>query len=859
MRRSRKIIMALLALNLVFGTLLSSAFAAVPQDAQKHWASTTLQKWVESGLIKGYKDGSVKPDVPIKRSEFVALLNRALKLSDAQNNLTFGDLPTTNWAYGDFAIAVKAGYLQGTGGKAYPNRLTTRQEAAVMIAKAFKLDSVAGEDVSVFKDADQIASWSKDAITSLATNNVLKGDTKGNLRPQAAITRAEAVVAIDAALALKPAATAKVFDKAGVYGSTDKTETIEGDVVIAADNVTLQNMVITGNLTVSAKVGDGDVTLKHVTVKGTTHVNGGGENSIHVEDSVLLRVIVDKASGKVRIVAIGETKVYDVIVQSAVKLEESNVTDSGFANVELAKDLPKDASVDLIGKFEDVRVLAANIKINIPSGSVDNLVVADGAANNTINVSKEAQVLKLVLDAVSKLIGDGKIENATINEKAKGSEFANQPANVDGDGKDGIKVSKPVNPNPGTGPVTNPGTGPGTNPGTGSEHCTGNAANTAECDNARLSAVSVTSSVYDQFQLVQRDGSKNIFGTGFSSDALYYSVGVPRNIAESDVAVSVTAATYAKISYSLTQNDGTYRFGFLQNGQNTINVHLKPLEDAHLFIFVTSGNDKSTKVYEIQFVYDRDLQEAFYIQKDFFYGAPYQLVSQSLEEGDVVTVTIPATDHASRQETIVTDTVYYNRALILLNGFEPALPQGNLHVTVVREGRLIMDGEYAYDLTPAQVVTNGNGIEISLWTKAELTAHDQQSYDMNRSNYGYKFQFNAQAIAANPQLANAKYFSFKWNNIEYQHSTPTAWTKEAVKFSWNRFWAVHELVRIDQFVNKPYTHLFLGSAPIEKVHNQFMYVFAFDANKQLIGYYVHTVNFDADHVGSHVTLVPPQP
>jgi len=625
--------MALLALNLVFGTFLSSAFAAVPQDAQKHWASTTLQKWVESGLIKGYKDGSVKPDAPIKRSEFVALLNRALKLSNAQNNLTFSDLPTTHWAFDDFAIAVKAGYLQGTGGKAYPNRLTTRQEAAVMIAKAFKLDSAVVADASVFKDADQIASWSREAITALAAKKVLTADAEGNMRPQASITRAEAVVAIDAALALKPAATEKVIDPA----------------------------------------------------------------------------------------------------------------------------------------------------------------------------------------------------------------------------KDDIKVSTP------TGGGGGGGSGTGTNPGTGTEYCTGNAANTVDCDNSKLSTISVTSSVYDQIQLVQRDGSKNIVGTSFNSDALYYSVGVPRSFVESDIAVSVTAATYAKTSYSLAQNDGTYRSGLLQNGQNTINVHLKPLEDAHLYIFVTSGNGKNVKVYEIQFVYDRDIQEAFYLQNNIFYGgaSPYQLVSNSLENGDVVTVKIPASNHLSQQETVVTGTVDYGQGLVLLTGFGPTLPQGNLYVTVARDGQLIMDGEYAYDLTLAQVVTNGDGIEISLWTNAELTSHDQQGNTMHQSNYGYKVRFNAQAIAANPQLANVKYVSFKWHGIYIIQNPPATilWTKEATKFSWNRFWAVHELKRIDQFENSPYT--FVSSDPTEEVRNQFMYVFAFDANKQLIGYYVHTVNFDADHLGSHVTLIPP--
>jgi len=53
--------------------------------------------------------------------------------------------------------------------------------------------------------------------------------------------------------------------------------------------------------------------------------------------------------------------------------------------------------------------------------------------------------------------------------------------------------------------------------------------------------------------------------------------------------------------------------------------------------------------------------------------------------------------------------------------------------------------------------------------------------------------------------------------------------------------------------------LFVGSQQVEEVYNQHLYVFAYDANREVIGYYVYTVNFDADHVREHVTIIQPQP
>lgn len=93
----------------------------------------------------------------------------------------------------------------------------------------------------------------------------------------------------------------------------------------------------------------------------------------------MVRVSVDKQTGTVRVVVVGESAIQHVVVHSPVKLEESNVTDSGFANVEIAKNMPQGSEVQLVGQFEDVRVLSSDIKVSIPSGSVKQLNVEEGA------------------------------------------------------------------------------------------------------------------------------------------------------------------------------------------------------------------------------------------------------------------------------------------------------------------------------------------------------------------------------------------------------------------------------------------------------------------------------------------------
>jgi hypothetical protein len=84
------------------------------------------------------------------------------------------------------------------------------------------------------------------------------------------------------------------FDKAGTYGPATGSETITGNVVISADGVILQNYKIEGDLNITAAVGDGNVTLKNVTVTGTTTVSGGGQNSVTFDACTLEKLLPTK-------------------------------------------------------------------------------------------------------------------------------------------------------------------------------------------------------------------------------------------------------------------------------------------------------------------------------------------------------------------------------------------------------------------------------------------------------------------------------------------------------------------------------------------------------------------------------------
>ena len=83
------------------------------------------------GLLRGYEDGSFRPDNPISRAECVVLLSRLIEVPA-------GSLPETHWASSAISAGTSAGWLSGyPDGTFRPDQNITRLEAVKMINTAF--------------------------------------------------------------------------------------------------------------------------------------------------------------------------------------------------------------------------------------------------------------------------------------------------------------------------------------------------------------------------------------------------------------------------------------------------------------------------------------------------------------------------------------------------------------------------------------------------------------------------------------------------------------------------------------------------------------------------------------------------
>ncbi|WP_339313334.1 S-layer homology domain-containing protein [Paenibacillus sp. FSL M7-0896] len=421
---SKKVVAGALAICLAI-LPAGAAFAGNAPDLAGNWAKDQISRWMDQGLISGYPDGEFKPDNPVTRAELTVLINRAFGFTKTKK-ANFNDISSSKWYYSSILQANAAGYIQGyEDGTFKPDQKINRQELAVIISKLLKLTAPAA--APDFKDITKSAAWSKGAIGAVSEQGIMKGSGDGNFRPLAYTTRAETVVILDRALSVLNADSDEyviIYETPGIYGPLSGMSEVDSDVVVSVPGITLRNMNITGDLLLGEGIAEGDVRLQNVTVKGNTAIEGGGVNSIHLADSTLGSVRVDKEDGSVRVVAEGKTQIHNLQIQSAAAIE--SLTGAEISTLTLSPEIPADARILLTGSFKAVNILASRLNIELSGGTVEAVNLDKTAGSNKL--SNSSNIKSMTMNAGIQISGKGNIGNAVVN--ASGITMENAPGKL---------------------------------------------------------------------------------------------------------------------------------------------------------------------------------------------------------------------------------------------------------------------------------------------------------------------------------------------------------------------------------------------------------------------------------------------
>lgn len=329
---------ALLVLGLAVGAtapivISAPATAANFVDIQRHWARPFIEALAQENLINGFSDQTFRPDQPVTRAQFSAMIQQAFD----ESNVEFDQVAADDWISRDF-------------GNNRTNRASSRQsrlsgplsKAQVLAALADGLGlSTKGSvnnSLSVYSDASRIPSYAREAVAAATQGGIVVNYPDVTyLDPTKTATRADVAAFIYQALANE-----------GVLAPIS-SRTQASSYIVRVDSNT--------NQTISNRPNNQNVSTNRNTRTVQYKVTKGTPINIEYQQSEQI------------ILAPGETRNLTLVVAEDIKNSRGEIL------------IPRDSEIEgqIVSRYSGAQFLGAQFV-------AQRLIIADESYNN-INVT----------------------------------------------------------------------------------------------------------------------------------------------------------------------------------------------------------------------------------------------------------------------------------------------------------------------------------------------------------------------------------------------------------------------------------------------------------------------------------------
>ena len=168
-----------------------------PEEEEVEEAEEVIAETPEAtpakSYVKGYPDGTFKPNGSITRAEAATIISNVFDGEDTDYTLLneFEDIDETHWAKDSLAFVVAEGYMKGDGkGRFKPDEPITRAELVQLLSNLNVIKENSGE-APVYYDVSN--HWAANAIDIMSRNGIVTGYPNQTFGPSNSVTRAEAV------------------------------------------------------------------------------------------------------------------------------------------------------------------------------------------------------------------------------------------------------------------------------------------------------------------------------------------------------------------------------------------------------------------------------------------------------------------------------------------------------------------------------------------------------------------------------------------------------------------------------------------------------------------------------------------
>lgn len=178
----------LFALCFILTLSLPFSVAAVSDLPNSQPFYDEINYLIERDVLRGYPDGSMRPDLEVTRAEAVMMIGRLKGFNSKQRDTGFSDVPSSHKASGYIAAAAKAKLINGYPDGTYrPNNTITRAEMAFILSRLFVVPfhvNVSFTDIS-----PKMAVY--EPIQQILAANITIGYPNKTFRPNASVTRGQ--------------------------------------------------------------------------------------------------------------------------------------------------------------------------------------------------------------------------------------------------------------------------------------------------------------------------------------------------------------------------------------------------------------------------------------------------------------------------------------------------------------------------------------------------------------------------------------------------------------------------------------------------------------------------------------------
>ena len=170
------------------------SFVDVPADA---YYFDAVYAMTGNGFVMGTDDTHFSPYEPMTRGQLVTILYRMAGEPEVDGTSTFTDVEAGKH-YTDAVIwAAETGITKGYGdGTFRPNANVTRAEMITFLFRYDNADVIEADYLSRFPDRETIPGYASDAMNWAVANGLLLGTAEGELQPRADALRCQAVTVL---------------------------------------------------------------------------------------------------------------------------------------------------------------------------------------------------------------------------------------------------------------------------------------------------------------------------------------------------------------------------------------------------------------------------------------------------------------------------------------------------------------------------------------------------------------------------------------------------------------------------------------------------------------------------------------